>query len=65
VLLITHRFSSARSADRIYLLDQGRVIEEGTHQELMVLGGRYAEMFKLQAASYNLTDTAAPSDSLH
>ena len=52
VLLISHRFSTVRSADRIYVLDRGRIIEEGTHAELMTLGGRYAEMFTLQAAAY-------------
>jgi ATP-binding cassette subfamily B protein len=52
VLLISHRFSSVREADRIYVLDQGAVVEHGTHAELMELDGRYAEMFTLQAAAY-------------
>ena len=52
VLLISHRFSSVRHADRIYVLHSGRVIEEGTHEELMALGGHYAELFQLQAAAY-------------
>ena len=52
MLLISHRFSSVRSADRIYVLDHGAVIESGTHQALMDQGGRYAEMFTLQAAAY-------------
>jgi ATP-binding cassette, subfamily B, bacterial len=52
VLLISHRFSSVRSADRIYVLDGGRVVEAGSHQELMGLGGLYAELFTLQAAAY-------------
>ena len=52
VLLISHRFSSVRSADRIYVLDGGRVVESGDHQALMALGGRYAELFTLQAAAY-------------
>lgn len=52
VLLISHRFSSVRSADRIYVLHLGRVVEVGTHDELMALGGRYATMFSLQASAY-------------
>jgi ATP-binding cassette subfamily B protein len=52
VLLISHRFSSVRSADRIYVLDGGRVVESGGHDELMDLGGRYAELFTLQASAY-------------
>jgi ATP-binding cassette subfamily B protein len=52
VLLISHRFSSVRSADRIYVLDGGRVAESGGHDELMVHGGRYSELFTLQASAY-------------
>jgi ATP-binding cassette subfamily B protein len=52
VLIISHRFSSVRSADRIYVLDGGRIIESGDHATLMALGGRYAELFALQAAAY-------------
>ena len=51
-LLISHRFSTVRMADRIVVLEGGRLVEEGTHQQLMALGGRYAEMFEMQAASY-------------
>lgn len=52
VLLISHRFSSVRSADRIYVLHEGEIVEDGTHAALMALGGRYAELFTLQAKAY-------------
>jgi ATP-binding cassette, subfamily B, bacterial len=52
VLLITHRLASVRHADRIYVLHHGRVIEEGTHAELLALGGQYADLFNLQASQY-------------
>src|SRR6266436_3672824 len=51
-LLISHRFSTVRMADRIVVLSGGRLIEEGNHQELMARGGLYASMFEMQAASY-------------
>jgi len=52
VLLISHRFSSVRSADRIYVLHEGRIVESGPHEHLMGLGGRYSDLFRLQAAAY-------------
>jgi ATP-binding cassette subfamily B protein len=52
VLLISHRFSSVRSADRIYVLDAGSVVEHGTHEQLMEEAGLYAELFELQASAY-------------
>ena len=51
-LLISHRFSTVRMADRIVVLEGGRLVEEGNHARLMALGGRYAAMFEMQAASY-------------
>ncbi len=51
-LLISHRFSSVRLADRIYVLGEGRVVECGTHDELMSRAGHYAELYSLQSASY-------------
>ena len=51
-LFISHRFSTVRMADRIVVLESGRIAEEGTHETLTRTGGRYAEMFELQAASY-------------
>jgi ATP-binding cassette subfamily B protein len=51
-LFISHRFSTVRSADRILVLENGKITEEGTHDQLARLGGRYAEMFEMQASSY-------------
>jgi ATP-binding cassette subfamily B protein len=52
VVLISHRFSTVRSADRIHILDGGRIVESGTHEELLALGGRYARMYEVQARAY-------------
>ena len=51
-LLISHRFSTVRMADRILVIEKGRIAEEGPHAQLLERGGRYAEMFELQAANY-------------
>ena len=51
-LFISHRFSTVRMADRIVVLENGRIAEEGSHEQLTSTGGRYAEMFELQASSY-------------
>ena len=59
VIFISHRLSSAVPADRIYLFEDGRVVESGTHRELMERGGHYADMFRKQAESYRETDTDA------
>ncbi len=55
-ILISHRFSTVRHADRICVLEQGKVIELGTHDELMALGGRYRTMFDLQAQRFTATE---------
>jgi ATP-binding cassette subfamily B protein len=52
VVIISHRFSTVTSADRIYVLDHGRVIEQGSHRDLMDAGGEYARLFALQADRY-------------
>ena len=51
-LIISHRFSTVRMADRIVVLDEGRVAEQGSHADLVARGGRYAALFELQAAGY-------------
>jgi len=51
-VLISHRFSTARLADRIMVLDKGSVLEIGSHEELLEKNGKYAELFQLQAAGY-------------
>jgi len=52
VILISHRFSTVRMADQILVIDGGRVLERGSHEELMRLGGQYAALFGLQARGY-------------
>ena len=51
-ILISHRFSTVRMADRIVVLEHGRVVEAGTHESLLQDDGRYAKLFTLQAAGY-------------
>ena len=55
-IVISHRFSTVRHADRICVLEQGHVVELGTHDELIALGGRYRTMFDLQAQRFNATE---------
>ncbi len=62
LIFISHRLSSAVSADRIFLFEEGRIVESGTHHELMEQGGHYADMFRKQAESYRPTDGAASSE---
>ncbi len=52
VFYISHRLSTTRDADRIILLENGRIVEEGTHESLLALGGQYARMWKVQAGRY-------------
>jgi ATP-binding cassette subfamily B protein len=59
VLLITHRLANVRHADHIYVLHRGRLVEHGTHETLISAGGRYAELFGLQAAGYRHRQPAA------
>ncbi|MFN6118348.1 MAG: ABC transporter ATP-binding protein [Actinomycetes bacterium] len=56
VILISHRLSNVRSADRICVIDRGRLVEQGSHAELMDRGGLYAELFRLQASGYGDDD---------
>ncbi|GAN86248.1 ABC transporter ATP-binding protein/permease [Komagataeibacter intermedius] len=51
-LVISHRFSTVRTADRIVVLEHGKILQAGTHEDLLAQGGRYAELFELQAAGY-------------
>ncbi|MGB7991768.1 MAG: ATP-binding cassette domain-containing protein, partial [Candidatus Methylophosphatis roskildensis] len=62
-LIISHRFSTVRLATRIYVLAQGRVIEEGTHDELIVVGGVYASLYRQQASYYK--DATRETFSVH
>jgi ATP-binding cassette, subfamily B, bacterial len=51
-VVISHRFSTVRMADRILVLGKGRIREQGTHEELLAEQGEYAQLFELQAAGY-------------
>ncbi|MFF3563690.1 ABC transporter ATP-binding protein [Streptomyces sp. NPDC002574] len=60
-VLISHRLASVVDCDRIYVFDAGRIVESGSHDDLMVLGGAYAAMFTLQAGGYRPRTAAAPA----
>ncbi|CCH28151.1 ABC transporter ATP-binding protein [Actinosynnema sp. NPDC047251] len=60
-ILVTHRLANIRNADRIVLLDKGRIVEQGTHEELMALRGHYFELFELQASAYRGDLLAQPA----
>ncbi|MBO3089715.1 hypothetical protein [Cellulomonas dongxiuzhuiae] len=54
-LFVTHRMSTVRLADRIVVLEQGRVVEQGTHDDLVAVGGRYADLWAMQSRAYAST----------
>lgn len=61
VIYISHRFSASKIADRIYFMEKGQIAEQGTHDELILQGGKYADMFNIQAKYYRDGAGAAPS----
>jgi ABC-type transport system involved in cytochrome bd biosynthesis fused ATPase/permease subunit len=64
-LIISHRYSVVRYASRICVLDGGRIVEQGTHEELLATGGRYADLFRLQAKRYTDAEPTSPGGAGH
>jgi ATP-binding cassette, subfamily B, bacterial len=60
ILLISHRLASCRSADRIYVLEEGRITEQGTHHELIAAGGLYEELYRMQVSSFTSDELMEP-----
>ncbi|MFJ4679074.1 ATP-binding cassette domain-containing protein [Kitasatospora sp. NPDC088783] len=60
-VLVSHRLGPAVACDRVFVFDQGRIVEAGSHQELIALGGTYAEMFETQAAAYRTSTRPGPA----
>lgn len=62
-IIISHRFSTVQMADYIYVMDKGRIVEHGTHHELLSLNGTYAQLYRTQAEHYQaeLPDELSPS----
>ena len=57
MFFISHRLSSVKDADTVFMLEKGKLIEQGTHEELMEQGGKYAAMYKMQAKNYQPEET--------
>ena len=62
-IMISHKLSMLRRADRIYFLVDGAIVEEGTHEDLIAKGGHYRELFDQQAAQFSVPDEVSPADS--